>query len=59
MSKTLEAWMYQDPADVAERIELQANYASAKERERELQQQEIQARRQRVRDAVFKKQGVR
>lgn len=59
MSKTLEAWMYQDPADVAERIELQANYAAAKERERERERQEIQARRQRVRDAVFKTSGAR
>jgi hypothetical protein len=58
MNKPLEAWMYRDPADVAERIELQANAAEARRREIVERETVKQAERQRIRALVFRKAGA-
>ncbi len=53
--KTLEAWMWRDPADVAERIELQANAAAARQRESVERETLKRAEQERIRALVFKK----
>lgn len=54
---TLEAWRWGDPADVAERDELQANAAAARESAQLYERLAKRALQQRIRDKVFKKRG--
>lgn len=58
MSKTLESWMYGDPSEVVERIELQANAAAAREMEKLQRNLEKRALQERMHRKVFKKQGA-
>lgn len=55
MDKTLEAWEWRDPADVAERRELQANAAAARELEKLNKRLAKSAEQERIRAKVFKK----
>lgn len=57
MSRELEAWMWRDPADVAERIELQANAAAARQREIVERETSKRAEQERIRALVFRKAG--
>ena len=52
---TLQAWEFRDPADVAERRELQANAAQSRRRQELEQALAKQAERQRIRNLVFRK----
>jgi hypothetical protein len=56
MSKTLEAWRFGDPAEVVERLELQANAAAARESAKAIEQAQRQSTRERMRELVFRKQ---
>jgi len=59
MTRILEAWMYGDPADAVERIELQANHRAAKETDKAIEKAKIQSKRERMRERVFKKAGAK
>lgn len=55
MNEPLESWMYRDPADVAERIELQTNAAEARRKAIVERETLKQAERDRIRALVFRK----
>lgn len=59
MKQTLEAWKFGDPAEVVERIELQANAAAARETQKAIEQAQRQSKRERMHALVFKKAGAR
>jgi len=59
MNKTLESWKYLDPADVAERIELQENYQASKQAQEVSDRLAKKAERDRIRALVFRKGGER
>lgn len=55
IEKTLEAWRWGDPAEVAERAELQANAAAARESAKVIERVSKQTERERIRAKVFRK----
>ena len=59
MNKPLEAWEWRDPAKVAERRELQANAAEARETAKVNEALAKTAEQQRIRSLVFRKAGER
>lgn len=58
MNRELEAWMWRDPAQVVERIELQANAAAAREQDKLMERLAKAAKQERIRAKVFKKAGT-
>ena len=59
MDKGLEAWEWRDPLAVAERRELQANAAEARETAKVNEALAKRAEQQRIRNLVFRKEGER
>ena len=55
MNKPLEAWEWRDPLAVAERRELQANAAAARELEKLNERLAKQAEQERIRAKVFRR----
>jgi uncharacterized Fe-S cluster-containing radical SAM superfamily protein len=53
--RTLRAWEFHDPAEVAERRELQANAAAQREQAKKSEQEAKRAEQQRIRELVFRK----
>lgn len=51
----LETWEFGDPADVAERRELQANAAASRETEKLMTGLAKRVERERIREKVFRK----
>jgi len=59
VKEALEAWRYGDPADVVERVELQANAAAAREREKLEKRLKQLAEQARIRAKVFRILGAK
>jgi hypothetical protein len=54
----LEAWEFGNPAEVAERRELQTNAAAARQRHEQAEAEAKRAEQQRIRELVFRKKGA-
>lgn len=59
VNRELEAWMWRDPAEVAERKELQDNARVARVQDKLMQRLEKAAKQERMRALVFKTSGAK